>query len=391
VFGNHGGFFRERRAREEGVLYIHTPTGLNRGLNRVYGAAKRISTQAAGDRRDLPRFAAAWRDLGYAVAAQRRSRELGCDIMHVMNYSQFIPIIRWLNPGIKISLHMHCEWLTQLDRDAIERRISCADLIVGCSEYITKKIIDRFPQFESRCVTVPNSAQVVEESDRGVTDPGYVLFVGRVSPEKGVHDLVKAFREVLRSFPNARLHIVGDTGSVPYEYLIGLSDDPHVTDLRIFYGKELDGRKDPYLGFLEREAGEELGKRIIFEGGMPHSTLDGFYGRAALLVNPSLSESFGITPIEAMMCGVPVVATRVGGMTYTVDHGVTGLLVEPADSRALASAICEVLGDPERGRRMGEAGRERAIAKFSWEKTTEILLDHFHRIVREEGRTKTHG
>jgi starch synthase len=92
-----------------------------------------------------------------------------------------------------------------------------------------------------------------------------------------------------------------------------------------------------------------------------------------------------------MMRGAPVVATRVGGMTDTVDHGVTGLMVDPADPPALASAICKILGDREKARRMGEAGREKAIAKFSWEKTTDILLDHFHRIVCDEDRTKTHG
>jgi len=87
-----------------------------------------------------------------------------------------------------------------------------------------------------------------------------------------------------------------------------------------------------------------------------------------------------------MMRRVPVVATRVGGMTYTVDHGVTGLLVDPADPPALASAICGILGDRGKARRMGEAGRRKAIEMFSWEKTIDILLGHFERVVHGRGK-----
>jgi hypothetical protein len=103
-----------------------------------------------------------WEDRVYAMEVGRKSRELCCDIVQVMNYSQFLPIIRKWNPECRISLHMQCEWLTQLDRKLIEQRISCADLIVGCSEYITRKIAE-FPQF-SCCVTVPNSAHVTAEA-----------------------------------------------------------------------------------------------------------------------------------------------------------------------------------------------------------------------------------
>jgi glycosyltransferase involved in cell wall biosynthesis len=381
IFGNHGGLFETTRANDEGVEHIFTPTGLNSVLNKLNGAALKASTRIGRNRTAQPEFASNWLDRGYAKEIGRRSRELGVDIIQVMNYSQFVPVIRKLNPKCRISLHMQCEWLTQLDRAVIEERISHADLIVGCSEYITRKNAEHFPQFESRCVTVPNAAHVTADEDRSEADPNQVLFVGRVSPEKGVHDLVKAFHRVLEQFPEARLHIVGGIGSAPYEYIVGLSDEPHVTGLRVFYEQTGDGKRDPYAAYLEREAGEELGKRIFFEGRIPHSDLGKYYRRAAALVNPSLSESFGITLVEAMMHRVPVVAARVGGMTYTVDHGITGLLVDPADSSALAAAICDILGDRGKARRMGDAGRKKAIDKFSWEKTTDILLDHFRRIV----------
>jgi len=264
-----------------------------------------------------------------------------------------------------------------LDYTVIEKRLRHVDLITGCSEYITKTIVQRFPQFEKQCATVPNAAPMAEEYDRAHAHPYYVLFVGRVSPEKGVHVLVRAFHEVLTRFPQARLHIAGGIGSAPYDLLVGLSDDPHVADLRVFYDRKRNGNKDPYAECLEEDAGAELGKRIFFEGRVDHSQVGDYYKQAAVLVNPSLSEAFGMSLVEAMMHRVPVVASRVGGMTYIVDHGRTGLLVDPADPRALAAAICEILGDNDKARRMGDAGRQRALEKYTWEKTTDLLLHHF--------------
>jgi starch synthase len=89
--------------------------------------------------------------------------------------------------------------------------------------------------------------------------------------------------------------------------------------------------------------------------------------------------------VEAMMHRVPVVATRVGGMPYIVNHGQTGLLAEPANPKGLAEAICEILEDREAARRMGEAGRKRAVEGFSWQKSTELLLEHFHGLLPSRG------
>jgi glycosyltransferase involved in cell wall biosynthesis len=94
-------------------------------------------------------------------------------------------------------------------------------------------------------------------------------------------------------------------------------------------------------------------------------------------VNPSLSEAFGMSLIEAMIYGLPVIASRVGGMTEIVDHEVTGLLVEPADPVALAQAICEVLANRHLQRAMGAAGRDRALERYSWHKSTDALFALF--------------
>jgi spore coat protein SA len=323
----------------------------------------------------VPTFAAAWRDLGYAIEVGRRLKKLRCDAVLIMNYSQFVPVIRTLSPACRIYLYMQCEWLTQLNREAISKRLQVTDLVGGCSEYITRKIANRFPEFGDRCVTLRNAAAPVTKGEGSGREPYHVLFVGRVSPEKGVHVLVQAFHEVLNQFPGARLHIVGGIGSAPLEFLVGLSDEPQVADLRRFYESGSHDGKDPYLVHLERAAGRELGTRIVLEGRVDHDQTAAAYARTSVLVNPSLSESFGMSLVEAMMHGVPVVASRIGGMPYIVRNGETGFLVDAADHRALAAAICAVLKDEGKARQMGEAGRRLALEQFSWERTAGTLLE----------------
>ncbi|HKI18887.1 MAG TPA: glycosyltransferase, partial [Isosphaeraceae bacterium] len=86
--------------------------------------------------------------------------------------------------------------------------------------------------------------------------------------------------------------------------------------------------------------------------------------RARMFVLPSRSEGIPLTVLEAMARGLPVVATRVGGLAEVVEDGVTGLLVPPADPAALAAAIVGIWDDPNRGNRMGGAGRQRVVERF---------------------------
>jgi glycosyltransferase involved in cell wall biosynthesis len=83
-----------------------------------------------------------------------------------------------------------------------------------------------------------------------------------------------------------------------------------------------------------------------------------------------------------MMHRVPVVASRVGGMPYIVNDRETGFVVDPDNPGTLAQAICKLLGDRVMARRMGDAGRERAVAHFSWERATDLLLNTYEAALR---------
>jgi glycosyltransferase involved in cell wall biosynthesis len=120
---------------------------------------------------------------------------------------------------------------------------------------------------------------------------------------------------------------------------------------------------------------------VTFLGWVPNTALPPYYRAAAVSVIPSLEEGFGIPAAEAMGCEVPVVATDAGGLPEVVEHEVTGLVVPRGDSGALASAIGRLLDDEELRRRMGLAGRERALRLFDWDRTAE----QFEQVYRDLG------
>jgi glycosyltransferase involved in cell wall biosynthesis len=328
-----------------------------------------------------PLFASSLFYFTYILQVARDLKREKCDIVHLHNFSQFVPIIRAFNPKIKIVLHMHCEWLTQLDRTMIENRLREVDLIIGCSEYITEKIRSVFPQFAERCQTVFNGVDVdyFVSSNRHVlankNAVKRVLFVGRVSPEKGLHILLEAFQKVVKRYPKTQLEIMGSPSIPPIEFIVALSDNPNVSKLACFYNKT------SYVSHLqERMLSLNIADNVTFTNFIPHRHLVNHYRQADVLVNPSFSEAFGMSLIEAMACQVPVVASRVGGMTEIVEEGKTGLLVKSGNAPELAEAILRILSDDDLRKKMRNTGRERAVDLFSWDKNAGDLLCQYKKI-----------
>jgi glycosyltransferase involved in cell wall biosynthesis len=329
-----------------------------------------------------PRFVASrWHYRSYAMQVARSLRRSNCDWVHILNFSQFAPVVRRQNRRTRIALEMQCEWLTQFDRSAVARRLQHVDVITGVSDYITDKVREAFPEARDRCHTIYNGFDVGAFASAMARDPGQpprVLFVGRTSPEKGVHTLIEAMRAVVLKVPGCTLDLVGDNSTLPAAFIVSISDEPKVQALSAYYDGTICSDYQEHLRLLA--AAPELAGKVRLVGPVPQSALPEYYRSADVLVNPSFSESFGMTVVEAMAAGRPVVATRVGGMTETVESGRTGYLVEPGDVDGLAAAIVGVLARPDRGAALGLAGRERALRLFSWEARVHTLAGLYERL-----------
>ena len=151
--------------------------------------------------------------------------------------------------------------------------------------------------------------------------------------------------------------------------------------LRAFYG----GSYVAYLKALSHRL--DLNEQISFTGFLSsREALIERFQQASLVVMPSVwPETFGIPLVEAMASGVPVIASRVGGMVEVVDDEKTGLMVEPNDPAALPHAISRLLSNPSLRKVMGRAGREKVERQFTWARIGENLLKHYQELC---GRTE---
>jgi glycosyltransferase involved in cell wall biosynthesis len=143
---------------------------------------------------------------------------------------------------------------------------------------------------------------------------------------------------------------------------------------------------------LRRRAAElKIETSVNFTGRLPHSAIPALLRDLDLLVQPSRSEEFGVSAAEACAAGLPVVSTRVGGVPEVIEDGVTGLLVEPDDPGALAAAIRRLASDGALRRRMGDAGRARMKALYSWEHSLERMEVAFRLALVRPSRSHGRG
>ena len=123
---------------------------------------------------------------------------------------------------------------------------------------------------------------------------------------------------------------------------------------------------DDYRLLREAARGHGVADRVIFTGSVARADVPALIRSADVVVCTPWYEPFGIVPLEAMACGVPVVASAVGGLTDTIVDQQTGWLVPARDPAALASALGQLLADPAKRAALGAAGVERARRRYSW-------------------------
>ncbi|HWB71426.1 MAG TPA: glycosyltransferase [Egibacteraceae bacterium] len=180
-----------------------------------------------------------------------------------------------------------------------------------------------------------------------------LVVVGRLVERKGVGDVIAA----LADLPGVELVVAGGSDAAR------LDADPEVGRLRA----------------LARRLG--VAERVQLRGRVRRRDLPGLLRSADAVVCPAWYEPFGIVPLEAMACGVPVVATAVGGMLDTVVDGVTGVHVPPRRPRRLAQALRALLGDARRRAAMGVAGRARVCRWYGWDSVADATGRAYEQLV----------
>jgi glycosyltransferase involved in cell wall biosynthesis len=184
---------------------------------------------------------------------------------------------------------------------------------------------------------------------------------------------VEAFKKVAGRHPQVQLELVGCKHCPPPEYVVKLGDDEQTRELAPLYNAN-------YSSYLQHMLPPEIMQRVTFQKPLAHPELAGHYRNADILVFPSVwNEPFGIPLIEAMATGIPVIATRGGGFPEIVHDGQTGLLVPRGDAPALAEAILRLLESEDLSRSMGQAGRQRVLERFTWDRIVQDLLSEYGR------------
>ena len=184
-------------------------------------------------------------------------------------------------------------------------------------------------------------------------DSQMILFVGRIDPIKGLEILVQAV-SLIASKKDVFLYIVG--------------------------GADEENKYLSSIKSLVEETG--LGEKVVFTGPVAHDELRTYYNAADVFVLPSHYESLGFVAIEAMACGTPVVASRVGGIPSIVDHGSTGYLIPWRCPEAFAGQIEVLLQNEDLSGFMSEQALKRAYS-LSWDSTAKTVSHYYAEIISD--------
>jgi D-inositol-3-phosphate glycosyltransferase len=229
-----------------------------------------------------------------------------------------------------------------------------ADCVVAECPQDREDLLRLYGARQRRIATVPcgvdlqqfrHCAKAAARRALGLDDNEFVVLqLGRLVPRKGIDNVIRGLA-LLDPSTRARLVVVGGDAAAPDE-----ARTPEIARLR----------------GIARDCGVEA--RVTFVGHRQRDDLQQCYAAADVFVTTPWYEPFGITPLEAMACGIPVIGSAVGGIQYSVADGVTGYLVPPRDPAALADKLALLQANPALARALGRAGIRRVRSMFTWER-----------------------
>jgi len=316
-----------------------------------------------------------------AIAAEARNDGRPYDLVHAhffmsalvaskLKRALDIPFVVTFHALGKVRLQYQDDDCFPAQRVAIEQAvIDDADAIIAECPQDEHDLVTLYDADEARIAVVPCGYDPAEmqpvsraEARRriGLPEHGRVLLqLGRIVPRKGIDTVVRAVA-LLKSAHELRttLVIVG-----------GESDQPDV-------------EKTPELARLIALAKQEgVEDCVVFAGRKARHELKYYYSAADFFLTTPWYEPFGITPLEAMACGTPVIGSRVGGIKFSVVEGRTGFLVAPNDHRALARRLAHLYSDTAIRSFLGRQSQRRAKECFTWRKVTRSIADLYEDVL----------
>jgi glycogen(starch) synthase len=315
--------------------------------------AERLGTNFAGNYGpDLPREV-----LRYAGAAARIAARERFDVIHAHDWLTFLAGLEARKAtGKPLVLHVHA---TEFDRagnadngfvTAIERLgLAEADRVITVSGYTAELVAREYGVPPGRLRVVHNAIDARETVGRWTVEEGdpLVLFAGRITWQKGPGYFVEAAARVAAERPDVKFVVAGSG--------------------------------DRMAAMMERVAALDLKERFLFTGFLPPAELDRLYARADVYVMPSVSEPFGLTALEALQHGTPVIVSKSAGVSEVVRNV---LRVEFGDVEDLASKILAVLTFPPLQETLASRGRAE-VRRLSWRESAAQCLAVYRELVSE--------
>jgi len=312
----------------------------------------------------------------YDREAARIIYRLRPDLLHVHNRPLLaLSLARRCGREIPVILHMHnlYESLGKRERPRPGTPIPVAGF-AACSHFVLERERSRLglgaglhrviyngvetDAFTSIWDQEPTRRQVREQY--GLGDEPTVVFAGKLRESKGVHILLRAMTRVWETAPRAVLVLVGGTE----------------------YGRNRTMRETPFMTQLRRDLAQAPG-RVILTGFIPPTDMPRAYLLGDIFVGPSqIEEGLGLVFLEAAAAGLPIIATRQGGIPEVVRDDINGLLLrQPDDATELAEKITHLLGDAEMRKTLGQQGRTMVQTDFTWEKIARDLEEFYHEVM----------
>lgn len=240
--------------------------------------------------------------------------------------------------------------------------------IVATSPQEVEDIKHFYKKSEDKLVVVPVGVDLrkfcfyskhIARRKLGVHEDPIVLFVGRFEERKGLDTLIRAIGLIKKEVPNVKLWVIGGDS---HKAGTGVETDEVVRVKNVI-----------------RET--NTADNVEFIGRVPNFKLKKYYAAADVCCVPSYYEPFGIVPLESMATGTPVVASKVGGLQFSVDDGVTGYLAKPKDERQVADKISMILKDVNLRMELSSNAVENIAKHFSWEEVTTLCAKVYGNVV----------